>query len=118
MARSVDEWIGKTDDDSPPPRVRVRVFERYGGRCHLSGRMIRPGDEWDLDHVTALINGGENRESNLAPALRDAHRAKTAEDVAAKSKVARIKAKHIGAVKKRPWHPHLKRKLNGEVVPR
>lgn len=96
MSRTVPEWIGKSDDAAIPPRVRARVFERHGGRCHLTGRLIRAGDQWDCDHIIALINGGEHRETNLAPALRDAHREKTADDVAVKSKVARMRAKHLG----------------------
>lgn len=96
MSRAVPEWIGKTDDAKVPPRVRLRVFEREGGKCHLSGRKIMPGDLWDLDHGKALINGGQHRESNLFPALRDKHREKTREDVAEKSKVAAVRAKHLG----------------------
>ncbi len=97
MARSVDEWRGKSDDTPIPPRVRARVFEAHGGRCHWSGRKIMAGEDWDLDHVRALINGGEHRESNLAPILRGKpHKEKTARDVAEKAKVARIKAKHLG----------------------
>lgn len=96
MPRSVPEWIGKTDDAKVPPRVRIRIFEREGGVCHLSKRKIRPGDLWDLDHGLALINGGEHRESNLFPALRDKHREKTKEDVAEKAVTARVKAKHLG----------------------
>lgn len=95
-ARTVPEWIGASPDARVPPRVRARIFLRENGRCHLSGRLIRPGDQWDLDHKIALINGGEHREDNLFPALRDKHREKTAEDVAEKSKVARIRAKHLG----------------------
>ncbi len=95
MPRSTDEWVGATPDPPVPPRVRARVFERHGGVCHISGRKIRAGDAWDCDHRIALVNGGEHRESNLAPALRDKHREKTAEDVAIKSKVARIRAKHL-----------------------
>jgi 5-methylcytosine-specific restriction protein A len=76
MSRSVPEWIGKTDDTPPPPRVRLRVFEAHNGKCHLTGRKIGPADQWDVDHVLALANGGENRESNLAPrfALNTARR--------------------------------------------
>jgi 5-methylcytosine-specific restriction protein A len=95
MSRAVDEWIGKTDNAKVPPRVRVRIFEREHGRCHISGRKIMPGDLWDLDHGIALINGGEHRESNLFPALRDKHREKTRADVAEKAKTAAVKAKHI-----------------------
>lgn len=96
MTRSVDEWIGKTDDAKVPPRVRLRIFEREKGVCHLSGRKITPSDKWDLDHGIALINGGEHRESNLFPALRDKHREKTKTDVALKSKSAAVRQKHLG----------------------
>lgn len=120
MARSTDEWIGATDDTPIPPRVRLRVFERDGGRCHISGRKIQAGEAWDCDHVVALINGGENRESNLAPALRDKHREKTAFDVAEKAKVARIRAKHLGIAKPktRGFDKSKTRKFDGSVVPR
>jgi 5-methylcytosine-specific restriction protein A len=94
--RSLKEWIGKHDGSAIPPRVRLRVFERHGGVCHLSGRKIRTGDTWDLDHVVALCNGGKHVESNLAPALRDKHKLKTAADVAEKSMIARKRAKHLG----------------------
>lgn len=102
MTRSVPEWIGATDDTAIPPRVKARVFLAHDGICHISGRKIRPGEAWQCDHVKALINGGENRESNLAPALAEAHREKTAEDVAIKSKVARTRAKHLGIWPKGP----------------
>lgn len=96
MSRSTPEWIGKTDDAAIPPRVRVRVFERHGGICHLSGRRITAADLWDVDHVVALVNGGKHCESNLAPALRDKHREKTVSDVAEKSMISRKRAKHLG----------------------
>jgi 5-methylcytosine-specific restriction enzyme A len=102
--RATAEWHGASSDAHVPPRVRLRVFERYGGKCWLTGRKIMPGDLWDLDHVQALCNGGSHSESNLAPALRDAHRKKTAADVAEKSKVARIRAKHLG-IKTRKSRP-------------
>jgi len=105
MTRSVDEWIGKTDDTPIPPRVRLRVFEAHGGKCYLSGRKILAGEPWQVDHVIALINGGENRESNLAPILTAKHKEKTRDDVAEKSKVARIRAKHLGV------YPKAKRKI-------
>lgn len=101
MARSVPEWIGKSDDAKVPPRVRLRIFEREGGICHLSKRKIQPGEKWELDHIVALINGGEHRESNLAPALVQPHREKTRQDVAAKAKSARVRSKHLG-IRKAP----------------
>lgn len=123
MARKVPTWAGKTDDTPAPPRVRLRIFDAYGGVCQLTGRKIMPGDEWDLDHKTALINGGSNDEENLWPVLREAHREKTAADVAQKSKERRIRSKHIGLHKPKailqgsrasPW----KKLLSGQVVRR
>lgn len=97
MPRATPEWQGRTDDTPAPPRVKLRVLEAYQGRCHWSGRKIMPGDEWDVDHVMALINGGKNVESNLAPILRGKpHKEKTALDVAIKAKTARMRQKHLG----------------------
>ncbi len=114
MTRKVEEWIGKTDDAPIPPRVRLRVFELHAGRCYLSGRQIRASDQWDLDHIVALVNGGEHRESNLAPVLRDKHKEKTAEDVKEKSIVRRKRMKHVGIRAKKGKMGY--RRFNGEVV--
>jgi len=96
MTRSVPLWIGKTDDTAIPPRVRLRVFEAHKGICALTGRKIMPGDKWDLDHRIPLVMGGRHSEDNLQPVLRQAHREKTREDVSAKAKANRIRAKHLG----------------------
>lgn len=120
MSREVPEWIGKTDDAAIPPRVRLRIFERMGGKCHLSGIKIQPGDAWDIDHIVALINGGAHRESNLAPALRSEHRKKTAADVKQKAKNDRVRKRHLG-IKKPSRFPgsrnsRFKKKMDGTVV--
>jgi len=94
--RSTEEWIGKTDDTAIPPRVRLRVFEKYGGICQLSNRKILAGDQWDLDHIKALWRGGEHRESNLHPVLRESHREKSSEEQSIQAKCDRIRKKHLG----------------------
>jgi 5-methylcytosine-specific restriction protein A len=115
--RSVPEWIGKSPDEKPPFRVGVRVFERCGGICHRSKRKIVGGERWDLDHVVAICNGGENRESNLAPILATEHKLKTREDLKEKSKVYRMKTKHLGLRKpSRLRSEKYKRKVSGETV--
>lgn len=120
MTRSTPEWIGKTHDAAIPPRVRVRVFDRHGGTCHLSGRRIRAGEAWDCDHIIALANGGEHRENNLAPALKAPHREKTRADVAEKAVVYRKRAKHLGVMpKSRPMPGSkasgLRKRMDGTV---
>lgn len=114
MSRAVPEWIGKNDDTAIPPRVRLRVFERFGGNCFISGRKIWPGQQWDCDHAVALINGGQHRESNLVPVLRVEHRKKTANDVAIKAKNDRVRKKHQGI--KKPRTIRSWRKFNGDIV--
>lgn len=113
--RTVEEWIGKTDDTAVPPRVRLRIFERDLGVCHLSGRKIRPGEQWELEHKTALCNGGEHRESNLAPALAQPHKDKTKEDRALKAKNDRVRKRHLGIRGKRRTIPG--RKFDGTPIP-
>lgn len=94
--RAVPEWIGATPDTPVPDRVKLRVFRKYEGRCYLSGRKIMPGDAWEVEHIKALGLNGENRESNLAPALVDAHKDKTADDRARMAKADRIARKNAG----------------------
>lgn len=118
--RTVKEWIGKNDDIPVPPHVRLRIFERENGICHISGRKITPADQWDLDHKRALCNGGQHRESNLFPAIRSKHREKTAEDVAERATVDRKKSKHLGIKapsqwgKRRPYTPNT-RDINDDI---
>ena len=120
--RAVPEWIGRSPDNPVPPRVRVRVFKRYGGRCQCGcDRPIRPGEAWDAEDTVAIINGGERRESNLKPWLKEHHPTKTKRDVAEKSKVYRKTVKHLGVTprKRRPFPGSkasgLKKKMDGTV---
>jgi 5-methylcytosine-specific restriction endonuclease McrA len=106
MSRTTPEWIGKSDDEPVPPRVRVRVFEKYGGICAECGVRIRSGP-WVCDHRIALINGGANRERNLQPIHGRCDKAKTKRDVAIKSKNYRVRLRHLGLERKG------KRKLPG-----
>lgn len=100
MSRAVSEWIGKTDDDPIPPRVRIRVFERASKRCQDCGRSLHGGDRWEADHIVAIINGGENREQNLQCLCAWCHKSKSSIDVAEKSMVNRKRSKHLGLKRK------------------
>lgn len=115
MTRAVEEWIGKTDDSPIPPRVKLRVFQAHGGICHIAKRKIMPGEPWDAEHVKAIINGGENRESNLAPALRDKHPIKTAADMAEKARTYRKRKSNLGIKGRHRTIPG--RRFNGDPIP-
>lgn len=97
MSRSTDLWVGKTDDTPAPPRIRLRVWDRCQGHCHMCGRKILVGERWVLEHLKALILGGRNAEDNLGLTCCNCLPIKNAADVSAKSKVAKIRKKHIGA---------------------
>lgn len=99
MSRSVEEWRGKSDDTMPPPRVRDRIFQRHEKCCYLCSNPIKDVEGYDLDHVKALVNGGENVESNLRPVHRFCHVAKTAIDLKAKAKAAKVRMKHNGTIR-------------------
>jgi 5-methylcytosine-specific restriction protein A len=93
---NLKEWVGRTDDARVPPYVRLRVFEKYNGICYLSKIKIKIGDDWELEHIIALCNGGEHRESNFAPALVEPHKAKTRQDRATKAKNDSVRKKFLG----------------------
>lgn len=95
MSRSVDMWVGATDDTPAPPRVRLRVWERRKGLCHRCGRLIRAGEKWTLEHLVAVILGGRNAEDNMGLTCSNCLAPKNAEDMAAKSKIADIRKKHL-----------------------
>lgn len=117
MARATKEWIGATDDSAVPPRVRLRVLERFDGRCDLGGigcgRQIAAGDKWCCDHIKALINGGENRERNLHPLCEWCTPIKDAADVAEKSYTAARRKSHAGIKRKPKGRPMAGTKASG-----
>jgi len=102
MTRSTKEWIGATDDTPIPPRVRLRVFLAYEGICQCGCGTKINNKPWQCDHKAAIINGGENRESNLHPLLDEHHKLKTKKDVAEKAITYKKRLKNYG-VKKSKW---------------
>jgi 5-methylcytosine-specific restriction protein A len=120
--RAIEEWIGKTPDSKPPPHVVDRIFLRAMGKCHITGRKIRAGEAWEVEHVIALRDEGENRESNMAPALTGAHRQKTAEENSERADVSRKRRNHTGIKTRSPWKPlpgtkasGLRKRMDGSV---
>jgi 5-methylcytosine-specific restriction protein A len=122
-ARAVQEWIGATPETAVPARVQLRVLDRTSGHCALCGRGIGRLCKPHFDHVTALINGGENRESNLQVLCGGCHSVKTKADVREKSAVAKKRKKLLG-IKRQTGRPlpgtrasGIRKRMNGRVEP-
>ena len=115
MPRSVDEWIARHDDQAIPPRVKLRVIDRQGGKCAKCNRALGVcGEPVEFDHVVALINGGEHREANLQALCGMCHVVKTRDDMAVKKKTARVRKKHLGI--HRPKRKLGGRRFNGDPI--
>lgn len=95
MARSRPEWIGKTDDAMPGKLVRDRISARQNDAC-TCGRPFGPGVTANCDHIVPLIDGGENRESNLQMLCNWCHVEKTSAEATSRAKSRRIRAKNLG----------------------
>lgn len=96
MTRSTPEWIGGSDDEAVPIRVRLRVYFAANGKCAECGRKPRAGEKPECDHVIAICNGGQNRESNLQNLCGWCHAQKTRADVGEKSLNRRVQSKNLG----------------------
>jgi 5-methylcytosine-specific restriction protein A len=105
-------------------KMRVDIFLRHDGICHICKMKVIPGEEWDVSHEIALEAGGRDDDSNWLVAHRKCHRVHTATiDIPLIAKVKRIRARHLGAKKSRTPMPlgrnsKWKRKMDGTIVRR
>jgi len=76
------------------PYDYARCFAKCEGRCYECGRKLRPGDDYDMDHITALENGGTNEDDNLAIICKWCHVEKTADDHSMAGHARRTYTKH------------------------
>lgn len=79
---------------SMTPQRIARIFDANEGRCHRCRRKLYPGDDYDIDHVIALENGGTDEDSNLAPCCDWCHSEKTSDDNALAGHGRRMATKH------------------------
>jgi len=96
MTRKTPEWIGNTPETSAPRRAKIRILERQDEKCTSCGIQLGEIMKPEFDHIIALVNGGENRESNLQALCKPCHKNKTKLDVAEKAKIAKRKQKRFG----------------------
>ena len=78
--------------------MRVRIFDRHVGICHLCKLPINAtiGEAWHVEHVKPLWEGGKDDETNMSPAHIDCHSAKSREEAKPRAKTIRQRAAHIG----------------------
>jgi 5-methylcytosine-specific restriction endonuclease McrA len=87
----------------------------------LCGRKLHPGDQWIVEHVIALENGGSNDWDNLGITCSWCKLGKDRRDHAQAAKQRRVATRHLIPRTMRPskgWNKKFKKKINGKVVPR
>ena len=96
MPRTVKEWIGRNDDAMPSKLVRGRISARTNDCCAKCGKPFGPTNRANCDHIVALADGGENRETNLQMLCNWCHVEKTSAEATSRKKARNVKAKHLG----------------------
>jgi 5-methylcytosine-specific restriction endonuclease McrA len=78
-------------------RARIRIFDAAGGTCHICGLPIHAatGEAWEAEHKIPRWAGGTDDESNLAPAHKDCHAAKSGSENTTRSKTDRQRADYL-----------------------
>lgn len=104
-------------------KQRLECFVKHGALCYLCETKIKPGEEWQIEHILPVALGGSNEDENLRPVHVHCHKPKTKDDVGKISKANRLRAKHFGAKEKKGSMPGSKksgwkRKMDGTVVRR
>jgi 5-methylcytosine-specific restriction protein A len=100
MARTVSEWVGKTDDAAIPGDVKLRIWNRAKGHCQICTRKILAGEVKHFDHIKPLADGGRHAEKNLQIACVACHATKTAGEATERAKVKAVAKSVLGL--KRP----------------
>ncbi len=83
------------------PRERLtdqkaaKLFLERGGCCHRCKRKLRAGDDWIVEHIIALENGGSNDWTNLAITCDWCKPEKDAEDHSQAGKQRSTATKHV-----------------------
>lgn len=79
---------------SMTPQRALRIFQAHDGHCAYCKRKLGPQDDWDVDHVIALENGGTDDDSNLQVLCEWCHKPKTADDHGKAAKGRRMAVRH------------------------
>jgi 5-methylcytosine-specific restriction endonuclease McrA len=108
----------------PSVKVQLRIYERQNGVCACGCQVVMDfdRDEIDCDHIVALKDHGENRETNLQLLRRKCHRTKTAAENTARADANRHKAKALTSRKKSSFKTNrdgpFKKRMDGTLINR
>ena len=114
------KWIAPTKRRPLTTKERTAIFMRHNGVCGLCSMKITAGQEWEAEHPVPIWASGSDNREDLVPVHRRCHKSKTAVEASQRAKEARVRAKHIGAVVKKPFPGarQWKRKIDGTTVRR
>ncbi len=90
----MNSFVHEKRGSMTPQRV-LRIFLAHDGKCHKCSRKLTQRDDYHIDHVIALENGGTDEDSNLAPCCDWCHIEKTADDHALAGHGRRMAAKQF-----------------------
>lgn len=99
----------------------AKLFLERHGCCRECGRKLGPADDYIVEHVIALENGGSNDWDNLGITCSWCKPKKDAEDHAQAGKQRRAATKHLlpKSLRKSKFRTgKWKRKVNGQTVER
>lgn len=92
--------VGTTHRGSMPQSRRLRIWEAHRGVCCLCGQKIDGvRQRWIVEHIRPLELGGEDSDTNCAPAHEYCAIEKTKIDHVMAAKAKRVKARHLGLAK-------------------
>jgi 5-methylcytosine-specific restriction protein A len=80
---------------------RAKIFLERGGKCHKCERKLGSGDDWILEHIIALQNGGTNDAANLGVTCSWCLPAKNKADAGLAAKGRAIATAHVVPRKRR-----------------
>ncbi len=90
----IRQLIAPTKRKKMTKKEAARLFLLHNGICCNCDKPITSGQSWFIEHVEALVLGGQETDENRRPAHTDCKAKKDAEDARKRSKRDRIITKH------------------------
>ncbi len=95
-------------------RKRSRIFAKTKGLCAYCGTELNPFVDWQVDHMTPVLFGGEGEE-NLVAACRSCNSRKQSKNVEEFREDARMKLLDHAAALAGPYQQYLTPEMAAEL---